>query len=249
MDALATFMLALADDELAMGHRASEWTGLGPLLEADLALSSIAQDEMGHALLLYTLLHEKFGLPDPDGLVYYRPAAEFRSATFCELPRGDWGEAVTRHFLYDLAEQIRWDALTRSSYAPLAGIAKKALPEERYHLIHGQTWMKRLALGTEGSHKRMQAWLDALLPHAVALWEPVEGEAELVAQGVTPASPELLEKWWSAVTNALGASFTLPALGEIEPITGGRSGVVSEYRTQLVDAMQMLHREMPGTRW
>ncbi len=249
MDTLPTFLLALADDELMMGHRASEWTGLGPLLEADLALSSIAQDEMGHALLLYTLLHEGFGLPDPDQLVYYRPAAEFRNAIFCELPRGDWGEAVVRHFLYDLAEQIRWEALTHSTYAPLAVIAKKILPEERYHLIHGQTWMKRLAQGTDESHKRMQAWLDALLPHAVALWEPIPNEAELVKEGITVASAELREKWWTAVTNALSATFALPTLTDIEPITGGRTGDVTEYRTQLVDAMQLLHKEMPGTKW
>jgi ring-1,2-phenylacetyl-CoA epoxidase subunit PaaC len=249
MDTLPTFLLALADDELLMGHRASEWTGLGPLLEADLALSSIAQDEMGHALLLYSLLHEGLGLPDPDQLVYYRPAEGYRNAIFCELPRGDWGEAVMRHFLYDVAEQIRWAALTHSTYAPLAAIAKKVLPEERYHLIHGQTWMKRLAQGTEGSHKRMQAWLDALLPHALALWEPVPNEGELVAQGITPSSIELRDQWWSAITTALASTFTLPTLETIDPILGGRTGTVTEYRTQLIDAMQMLHREMPGTKW
>jgi ring-1,2-phenylacetyl-CoA epoxidase subunit PaaC len=251
MDTLPTFLLALADDELMMGHRASEWTGLGPLLEADLALSSIAQDEMGHALLLYTLLHEGLGLPDPDQLVYYRPSAEFRNAIFCELPRGDWGEAVVRHFLYDLAEQIRWEALTHSTYAPLATIAKKILPEERYHLIHGQTWMKRLAQGTEESHKRMQAWLDALLPHAVALWEPVPNEVELVNQGITLPSNELEGRWWNAVTAALGTVFVLPPLPDIDliPGTGGRTGDVTEYRSQLVDAMQLLHKEMPGTKW
>lgn len=249
MDTLPNFLLALADDELLIGHRASEWTGLGPLLEADLALSSIAQDEMGHALLLYTLLHEEFGLPDPDRLVYYRPAEEYRNAIFCELPRGDWGETVMRHFLYDVAEQIRWAALTNSSYAPLAAIARKILPEERYHLIHGQTWMKRLAQGTEGSHKRMQAWLDALLPHAVAVWEPIPNEAELVARGITPASTGLRDQWWSAISNALNATFILPALADIEPITGGRTGTVTEYRTQLIDAMQLLHKEMPDTKW
>lgn len=249
MDTLPDLLLSLADDELMIGHRASEWTGLGPLLEADLALSSIAQDEMGHALLLYTLLHEEFDLPDPDQLVYYRSAAEFRNAIFCELPRGDWGEAVVRHFLYDLAEQIRWEALTRSAYAPLAAIAKKILPEERYHLIHGQTWMKRLAQGGADSQKRMQAWLDALLPHAVALWEPVPNEEELVAQGITPRSAELRDKWWSAVRTALESSFALPALDEMDPIVGGRSGTVSEYRSQLVEAMQLLHKEMPGTKW
>ncbi len=249
MEALPAFLTALADDELMMGHRASEWTGLGPLLEADLALSSIAQDEMGHALLLYTHLHEAFDQPDPDHQVFYRDAAEYRNAVFCELPRGDWGETVMRHFLYDLAEQIRWAALTFSSYAPLAAIAKKALPEEKYHLVHGQTWLKRLAYGTEESHQRMQGWLTELLPYALGLWEPMEGEADLVTAAITPASETLRDQWWTAVSNALGEAFALPALEAITPVYGGRSGTHSPHRTQLIDAMQMLHRQLPGTKW
>lgn len=247
-DALKNLLFALADDELLMGHRASEWTGLGPLLEADLALSSIAQDEMGHALLFYDLLH-KLGEPEPDMLVYHRPAADYRNALFCALPRGDWGETVMRHFLYDLAEQIRLEALTASSYEPLAAVAQKIRPEERYHLLHGTTWLTRLAQGTEESHQRMQQALDELLPYALGLWEPLPGEAELVEAGVTPASEVLRDRWGAALTAALGDRFALPVLGTIEPRFGGRQGAPDAYLTEIVDAMQLLHREIPGAQW
>ncbi len=246
--ALHTLLLALADDELIMGHRASEWTGLGPLLEADLALSSMAQDEMGHALLFYTLL-EKLGEPDPDTLVYYRAPSAYRNAIFCELARRDWGETLMRHFLYDLAEQIRLEALAKSSVAPLAAIARKIRSEERYHLLHGRTWLKRLGKGTADSHQRLQNALDTLLPYALGLWEPLPSEAELVAEGVMPASTELKARWFEALTNALTPTFTLPVLEQIIPIEGGRQGHHSADLTQLLDAMQLLHRQFPGSKW
>lgn len=247
-EALKGLLFALADDELIMGHRASEWTGLGPLLEADLALSSIAQDEMGHALLFYDLLH-KLGEPDPDTLVYHRPPAAYRSALLCELPRGDWGETVMRHFLYDLAEQIRLEALAASSYEPLAAVAQKIRPEERYHLLHGTTWLTRLAQGTDESHQRMQQALDELLPYALGLWEPLPGEAELVAGGIVPASESLRDRWSEALVTALGERFALPALATVEPRFGGRQGAHSAHLTEIVDAMQLLHREIPGAQW
>ncbi|MGB0386482.1 MAG: 1,2-phenylacetyl-CoA epoxidase subunit PaaC [Ardenticatenaceae bacterium] len=247
-DALKTLLLALADDDLIMGHRASEWTGMGPLLEADLALSSMAQDEMGHALLFYTLL-EQLGEADPDTLVYYRGPSDYRNAILCELGRSDWGETVMRHFLYDLAEQIRLNALAKSTYQPLAAIARKIRPEERYHMLHGTTWLKRLGQGTEESHQRMQHALDKLLPYALGLWEPIPGEEMLVADCIMPPSTELRDSWFEAVTNALAGTFRLPPLAQIVAIEGGRQGTHSAELTQLLDAMQLLHRQIPGATW
>jgi ring-1,2-phenylacetyl-CoA epoxidase subunit PaaC len=248
MEPLKTLLFALGDDELMMGHRASEWTGLGPILEADLALSSLAQDEMGHALLFYDVLNT-LGEPDPDGLAFGRGPAAFRNAILCELPRGDWGETLMRHFLYDLAEQVRLDAFAQSSYEPLAAVAQKIRGEEKYHLLHGTTWLRRLGRGTEESHARLQTALDYLLPYAVALWEELPGEDELVAEGVMPPSAALQERWWEGVTIMLGETFTLPALGDVEPVNGGRHGQHSEHLTQLLDAMQLLHHQFPGARW
>ena len=246
---LYTLLLALADDELTMGHRATEWTGLGPILEADLALSSISQDEIGHAELFYQLLHERGG-PTPDELVFQRQSpGAWHNAIFCELQRRDWGDTVVRHFLYDLAEQVRLAALSDSSDGDLAAIARKIRPEEKYHMLHGRTWMARLARGTGESHHRLQRALDRLLPYAFGLWEPLPDEKVLVAEGVMPPSETLRDQWWRAVTEALDQTFTLPALDEIEPVTGGRRGEHSEDMTQLLDAMQHLHRALPGTTW
>ena len=46
----------MADDEFVIGFSDSEWTGIAPLLEEDVAMSSLAQDELGHAAALYGLL-------------------------------------------------------------------------------------------------------------------------------------------------------------------------------------------------
>ena len=119
--ALVDYILALADDEVVIGHRESEWTGLGPILEEDIAFSSIAQDELGHALTYYTLL-EELGQGAPDDLAFLRPAEDFRSAQLCEMPRGDYAFSLVRGYLYDLAEAVRLEGLAASTYAPLAAV-------------------------------------------------------------------------------------------------------------------------------
>src|SRR6059058_5707353 len=78
-------LFALADDELILGHRHSEWTGWAPHIEEDLAFSSIAQDEMAHARLLYGLAQDVTGR-DVDGLALGRRPEEYRNAVLCERP-------------------------------------------------------------------------------------------------------------------------------------------------------------------
>ena len=99
--ALVTYLLAWADDELVLGHRDSEWTGFAPQIEEDVAFSSIAQDELGHATLLYRLVAE-LSDDDPDRLALRRPAADYRHAAVVERPNGDWAHTIARHYLYDL---------------------------------------------------------------------------------------------------------------------------------------------------
>src|SRR5262249_47785821 len=121
--ALCDLLLRLADDELVIGHRNSEWTGFGPILEADIAFSSMAQAEIGHALAYSRLLAELDG-SDPDQMAFARAADKFRCASLVCLPRGDWAFSIVRQFLYDAAESVRLEALTNSSYAPLAALAR-----------------------------------------------------------------------------------------------------------------------------
>src|SRR5687768_15043745 len=107
-EALKDLLYKIADDQFILGHRNSEWTGLGPLLEEDIAFSSMAQDKLGHSLAFYHLL-EELGEPDPDTLAFRRPAQQFHCCQFVELPIGEYDFSLIRHFLFDHAEAIRFE--------------------------------------------------------------------------------------------------------------------------------------------
>ncbi|MFN8497550.1 MAG: 1,2-phenylacetyl-CoA epoxidase subunit PaaC [Anaerolineae bacterium] len=244
--ALVDYILALADDEVVIGHRESEWTGLGPILEEDIAFSSIAQDEIGHALTYYTLL-EELGQGAPDDLAFLRPVEDFRNAQLCELPRGDYAFSLVRGYLYDLAEAVRLEGLAASTYAPLAAAAQKLRPEEKYHLMHGRTWIQRLALGSEEAQGHIQAALDTAYPAAAGLFEPVAGEERLVAAGIVPASADVHARWASLVAPYLAD------LGLAVPVgashLGGRYRQHTEDLAQMLEAMQTLRRGDPTAVW
>src|SRR5437868_2966925 len=123
---LAGLLLALADDEFILGYRNSEWTGIAPMLEEDVAFSSMAQDEIGHARLFYEMAAELTG-GDPDKIAYGRRTEEYLSCQLMERPKGDWAYSLTRQFLYDTADHVRLEALSRSSYEPLANATRKII--------------------------------------------------------------------------------------------------------------------------
>ncbi|HOO09250.1 MAG TPA: phenylacetate-CoA oxygenase subunit PaaI, partial [Cyclobacteriaceae bacterium] len=123
-EAIKELLYKMADDQLILGHRNSEWTGFGPLLEEDIAFSSMAQDKIGHSLALYTMLHD-LGEQGPDTIAFLRSADQFHNSQFTELPNAEYDFSLIRHFLYDTAETIRFEMLSRSSYMPLAQLAAK----------------------------------------------------------------------------------------------------------------------------
>ena len=137
-EAAVAAVLAFADDELVLGWRDSEWTGVAPFLEEDVAFSSIAQGEIGHARALYELAAGVLG-GDADALAFDREPAEYRCAPFVELPlAGDWAATIARHWLYETADSIRVAALMESDWPELAGLAAKMDREEAYHRMHAQ---------------------------------------------------------------------------------------------------------------
>src|SRR6476646_7525412 len=93
-------LLEIADDELILGWRDSEWTGIAPVLEEDVAFSSIAQNEVGHARALYELLAPERGMT-ADQLAFERSPHEYRCAQLVELRLLDWGQTIARHYLYE----------------------------------------------------------------------------------------------------------------------------------------------------
>jgi ring-1,2-phenylacetyl-CoA epoxidase subunit PaaC len=253
---LRGFILSLADDEMVLGHRDSEWTGHAPILEEDIAFSNIAQDEMGHALVWYTLLQEITGLT-PDYMAFERPAEEFRCCRFVTYPRSDFAYTVIRQYLFDEAERVRLRALRSSSNAGIRGIAAKLAMEEQYHLRHTRGLVERLGDATEESCKRMQDALTTAFPQALGIFEELEGEEKLVSEGVFPGNQVLRDEWLEGILPVLnGVSLTIPVKkrgGEFEancvPDLGGRRGSHLEYLQQLLDDLQQIYRSLPGASW
>ena len=137
-------LLAYADDELVLGWRNSEWTGIAPFLEEDVAFSSIAQNEIGHARALYELAAAELGTT-ADELAFDRSPSEYRCAPLVQSRLvHDWAGTIARHFLYETADAIRLHALKSSDDHELAGLAAKMDREEVYHRIHAEMWATRL---------------------------------------------------------------------------------------------------------
>ena len=156
-------LLEIADDELILGWRDSEWTGIAPFLEEDVAFSSISQNEVGHARALYEIAARELGTT-ADELAFDRRPEEYRSAPLVELREMDWARTIARHVLYEAADEIRLQALKESDDQDVAGLAAKMDREEAYHRIHAQMWEERLR-----DEPRFQAALDELWPAAVAV--------------------------------------------------------------------------------
>ena len=175
MNALEQRLLPIADDELILGWRDSEWTGIAPFLEEDVALSSIAQNEIGHARALYELVARRLDT-DADSLAFDREPVEYRCAPLVQLRELEWAHTVARRFLYEAADAIRLEALKADDNTEVAGLAAKMDREEVYHRLHAQQWAERLR-----DEPRFQAALDELWPYAAALL-PEDQRRELAAR-------------------------------------------------------------------
>jgi ring-1,2-phenylacetyl-CoA epoxidase subunit PaaC len=205
-----------------LGYWDSEWTGIAPMLEEDVAFSSLAQDELGHAQALYRLRAALTG-EDPDAVAYGREPDAYRHARLLDHARGDWAFSVARRFLYDTADAVRLDALAASAWRPLAGLVGKMRREEAYHLAHGRAWIERLAARDGEPRRRLAGALDRLWPDAVTVLSPFEGEGRLVAAGIIDAPMAVLDDRWldalAPLMDRLGLPFPFtrsarsPALG------------------------------------
>jgi ring-1,2-phenylacetyl-CoA epoxidase subunit PaaC len=157
-------LLEIADDELLLGWRNSEWTGIAPFLEEDVAFSSIAQNEIGHARALYELAGRDLG-KTADELAFDRAPEDYRSAPLVELRFvPDWARTIARHYLYETADQIRIEALKASDDVEVAGLAAKIDREEVYHRMHAEMWLERL-----GGEPRVREGLEELWPQALGI--------------------------------------------------------------------------------
>lgn len=232
-DSLVALLTALGDDELVIGHRHSEWTGYAPHLEEDIAFSSIAQDEIGHAAAYYSLLGKVTG-DEPDAIALGRDVSDYRNAIICERPNGDWAYTLSRHWLYDTADDIRLAALEGSAHDDLAALVTKIRREERYHLIHADSWMKRVAKGpVEGRTKLMDA-IGIAFVEALGLFEPIDPEDAAVKEGWLPTPVDEMRRRFLDRTAAALDDLGLPT--ETHAHAAERAEFVASSSGDLIDA-------------
>jgi ring-1,2-phenylacetyl-CoA epoxidase subunit PaaC len=215
-------LLAIADDELVLGWRNSEWTGIAPFLEEDVAFSSIAQNEIGHARALYSVAAEELGTT-ADELAFDRAPEEYRCAPLVELKRLEWAPTIARHYLYETADAVRIDALKDPGDPELAGLAAKIDREEAYHRMHAEMWIDRLQATEEGA-RRLHDAVTELSPYALGVLDE-----------------ELRSGWIAQVQGRL--DFELP---DVEPIERGEH---TDDLRELWEEMTMVRRSVPGAAW
>ncbi len=195
MSARAKRLIEYADDELILGWRDSEWTGIAPSLEEDVAFSSIAQNEIGHARALYELAARDLGTT-ADELAFDRDPSDYRSAPLVQQRRMDWAHTIARHWLYECADEIRLAALKESDDEEVAGLAAKMDREEVYHRLHAQMWAERLR-----GNERFEAAVQELWPSAVAVLD--EGLRRRLAERTQLRLPTTVLRGRGEVTDEL----------------------------------------------
>lgn len=248
-EALKDLLYKIADDQLILGHRNSEWTGFGPLLEEDIAFSSMAQDKVGQSWQIYKLL-EELGESEPDMVAFMRNADQFHNCQLVELPNGEYDFSLIRHFLFDMAEQIRFTHLASSSYEPLSLLAKKIKGEIKYHTMHAKIWMKQLGSATEESVSRLQNSLEEAMPYALGIFEPSKFEAELIKEDIFRGEEVIKEEWIEQISAILKeTNLKMPDLNSITPVYGGRYGKHTEHLQPLLDEMSEVFKMDPTADW
>lgn len=266
------YILQLADNALILAQRNSEWTGHGPVLEQDIAITNIALDHLGQARNLYQHAAELYNraeegdkaqvstlLPrswrsfqrelEEDDLAFLRDEHQYRNLLLNELPRGDWAFSVLRQFFFSAFQWLQYRALQNSSDATLAAIAEKSVKEVAYHLRWSGEWVVRLGDGTAESRRRMEEAIAALWPFTGELFEATPYEKAAVQSGAGRDVAALKEEWQSRVQAVFAeATLELPTASSWFQ-SGGKEGRHTEHLGYLLAEMQYLPRTYPNLTW
>ncbi|WP_019121583.1 1,2-phenylacetyl-CoA epoxidase subunit PaaC [Brevibacillus massiliensis] len=258
VQALMDLLFQLADDDFILAYRGSEWLGLAPHIEEDVAFSSMSQDMMGHAAMFYEML-EELGVGKADDLAQLREAKAFRNAILVERKNGigeynddphyDWAYSIVRNYVYGLHKLVRLEALINSSFAPLALVSRKMLTEHRYHLMHWQVWLKQLANSTDTARQKVEAAIAKVWADAGELSD-LGPKAESIVRFGLIAGEDLLKQKWLTKTKEVFKGAGLEWPGEPgKPQERGRAG---EHTADLVSALETLsevYRIDPAASW
>ena len=244
------YVRRLGDNVLVLSQRLTEWCGKGPALEEDMALINVSLDLIGQARLWLSYAAELEGQGrNEDQLAFLRDAHQFHNLLLVELPNGSYADTLARQFLFDVWHYFLLEGLCESSDARIAEIAQKCFKEVTYHVRRSTDLMIRLGDGTEDSHRRMQAAIDALWMYTGELFVADALDQAMLQQGVTHSLEEVQQKWTQHVTDVLlEATLKVPPAG-LWMQSGGKAGRHTEHLGYLLAEMQFLQRAYPGAQW
>ncbi|MDN4524267.1 1,2-phenylacetyl-CoA epoxidase subunit PaaC [Fictibacillus sp. NE201] len=256
--ALIELIYQLGDDDFILAYRGSEWLGLAPHIEEDVAFSSISQDMMGHATMYYHLL-EALGEGEADELAHLRNPEAFRNAillekvngsgTYLDKPDYDWAFAVVRNYFYAVHKQVRLESLRLSSYGPLADAARKIITEQYYHLMHWELWFKQLVTSTEEAKKRMFSAVETVWKDFGGVLTLGPSYSEMVKAGFIE-DENLMKKRWLNRIEKMFQETGVPLQGE--PLIESGNGRKREHTQDLADALATLsevYATNPASGW
>lgn len=257
-DAAVELLFQLADDDFILAYRGSEWLGLAPHIEEDVAFSSISQDTMGHAAMLYQLLHD-LGAGDPDELAHARPAGDRKNAillekvngpgTYLTEPHYDWALAVVRNYFYAQAKKVKVESLKNSSYQPLAEAAVKVNMELYYHLLHWKTWFSQLVSAGGEAKARMETAMETVFEELDGLFSLGQKGPEMVKHNLIESEDDLRTRWVQAMSPVF-VSLDIKMPEKFGMKSGnGRDGVHSSDLQTALDTLGEVYKFDPAASW
>jgi ring-1,2-phenylacetyl-CoA epoxidase subunit PaaC len=256
--ALTELLYQLADDDFLLAFRGSEWLGLAPHIEEDIAYSSINQDTMGHAVMYYQLL-EELGEGSADSLAHGRIASERKNAIFTELangsgtyleePRYDWAFAVVRHYFYDIYKKLKLESLQKSSYQPLVTAAAKMKMELYYHIMHWKVWFNQLCLSGGEGKTRMSAAIQKAWEEIGGLMSSGPNERLMAGFGLIEEPSVFLARWEKEMKQVFAdAGLSYPGSPQMKQ-GDGRAGTHSKDLNQALDTLNEVYALDPQASW
>lgn len=252
------FCLHLADNSLVMGQRLSEWTGYGPTLEQDIAMSNIALDLIGQSRNFYQYAAEiinaagnqtlKEGAVTEDTLAYLRDPSDFKNIILVELPNGDWAHTILKLFFFSAYQYLLYERLATSLDTQLSAIASKSIKEVTYHLRWSSEWVIRLGDGTDESKQRIQDALNKLWNYTAEMFIPTPYEIACATHKYGVDVVSLAADWNKKIADVLvEATLGIPATGTSENL--GKQGIHTQHLDEILSEMQHLQRTYPGYEW
>ena len=242
--------LSIADDKMFLGHRNSNWTGIAPILEADIAFSSLAQDDIAHASAIYELVGTIMG-DSADNIAYGRKQDAYLCADIVTKDDGfDWANAIARQFYCNHFNLLRFEYLSNSSWNELAALCKRLIVEQQIQVNHINDWILQLAKGTPESIKKIVQALNDYASEASMMFETPYGFDLLIGEEIVKSSDDIFAAWCKRVNEQFelaGVDIEVPARNA--EARGGRSGIHSEDFNDSLQELQTVYREDPAAAW